>query len=191
MKNNSDTKLIVTYSAGVLLFLFMLAFIFMAMGCNTPRRADRLIDKGARISPEALAGKCAERYPSHDSVHERVVYREGQTVTKKETQYVTVNCDSVVSHNSKNVPNSSKSGNNVKVPCPPCDSVRVDTVYTDRYIQEADRATKKLLDNANEDKATLTAQKNYWKWAACIAIGWILLGWLWKLFAPKIFNWIK
>jgi hypothetical protein len=187
MRNNNDTKFIVTYAAAVVIVLCVLAYVFTCIGCNTPRRADRLLDKGARLSPEALASKCAERYPSHDSVHERIVYKEGQTVTKKETQYVTTNCDSAVQAAKAN----GGKANHVKTPCPPCVSVRVDTVYTDRYIQEADRATKKLLDKANEDKAAISAQKNYWKWAACIAIGWIILGWIWKFAMPKIINRVR
>lgn len=55
--------------------------------CNTPKRAERVFDKANRIDHPTVASKCGEMFPPVDSIHEKVVFKEGKAITIKDTIY--------------------------------------------------------------------------------------------------------
>ncbi|MBS1988719.1 hypothetical protein JST56_07070 [Candidatus Dependentiae bacterium] len=205
MNNNkgvkSPTFLATAYASMVFLLYLLMYLIFSS--CNTSKRAERLIDKGARISPITIAKECAARFPTKDSIHESVVYKQGQTITKKETEYVTINCDSMV-----NLAKSDKSVNTkyVKTPCPPCDSLRIDTLEKLLFVGkeltanlEVAKAEYKELEakynKSQEDSIGFLKEKNKWMqaalWTWAIVGIYLLVRFLWARFGGKFIDWVK
>lgn len=74
------------------IFILTLTIVAMVVGCNTEKRATRLISKGDRINETVLPKVCASRWKGTDSVHEKTVYKPGETiidtVTKADTLLV-------------------------------------------------------------------------------------------------------
>lgn len=78
-KHNRSFGKIVTVA-----MIFATAFT-MIIGCNTERRAERLIDKGDRIDGRVMPRKCAERFPSINSKDSIYIYKQGEPIVIQDT----------------------------------------------------------------------------------------------------------
>lgn len=141
-------------------FFILVSFSMMILGCLTEKKAVKQLAKINHKFGELHAKDCGKRYPPVDSIWERETFIEGETMVVVDT--VTVDCDSVLTN--------SVLTKIVKVPVK--SSVRVDTVYKDRFQQventamiEANRLTINKLEN---DAIELSHAKKIWMW---IAIG--------------------
>lgn len=162
-----------------LLIVFSFALLVIgAMSCNTEKRATRHLYKSVRIDEKPARDYCAKVYNPIVITKDSFIYKQGAVIYKKgEPVYVQVDCDSVVkSFQNGNSSNATK----VRIPCPPCDSLRVDTNYissrnTEVNNAEIDRLTGNLSE-CDKDKAALEQALKMWK---IIALGAIVLIALW------------
>jgi hypothetical protein len=164
------------------------AFALALQSCNTAKRASRLIDKANRIDNTVMPGKCALLFPNADSSIQQTVYKEGKTIYRQAPPiHTTTNCDSIFKAAQKD---KSVDPKNVQTPCPPCDSMRVDTFYINNYAYITNTAEKvTLINKLNAANQTISAKDNTIKWLKWIAIsGWalIIVVIAWKVFKPKL-----
>lgn len=129
--------------------LIAFSFILMVTGCYTEKRASKQTVKAYVTYPDLISGQCGLWFDPVVMTKDSFIYKQGEIIYKKGApQYVYVDCDSVQ--------NPSKSSKIVKIPCPPCDSVRVDTLYRSRESTEANRAK----EHAQAAEIKVLAQDN-------------------------------
>lgn len=139
--------------------------LLLFASCTTVRKAEKVLDK----KPLERAKYCATNYPIKESVVTNTVYKEGEPVlVKGETEYITVDCDSVV----KSAPSDKSKPTIVRIPVPVY--VRVDTFSTNTTKTQEDSAKLAVLQGANDkhkeeicdlrDKNDkLTADRNHYR----------------------------
>lgn len=153
---------------GFVFFLILLALMVGAASCNVEKRqskrALKYIHKSERLQPNELAKWCAKRYNPIDSIYESTTYKTGKT-TQGTTKYVAVDCDSIrLALQSLHIGDTSKKSLHVLIPCPPCDSVRVDTVYKDRFQSESNKAALDSMKAFNDKElAKKEKQLEWWR----------------------------
>lgn len=159
----------------------LMAFAAMVSGCSASKRAAKHWHKSYRLDKETNAGLCASTYNPIDSIHENVIYKQGETMVLIDTLYDTVYNDtgSVVTKVITRTFN------------------RVDTAAVTKYVQEVNNAKiveqeekhLKDLETKNEEirglatenrnlKAKLSAmevRRDSWRKLAWIAWGIIAL----------------
>lgn len=168
--------------------LLVLFILMMAMSCSSPKKASKQIVRAYVKYPDVVAGHCGLWFEPITITKDSFIYKQGATIYKQgEPVYVQVDCDSVV--NSSKKPNSS----NVRIPCPPCDSVRVDTVYRSRETTEVNKAKEQALQTENielkTELATEKQAKENWRKAAIISFVIIALILVILFFKSKIGKW--
>lgn len=171
----------------ILFLLFAMACSLGFTSCYTPKKANRQLYKVHSNYPELTAPFCGDLYPPIDAVRDSIIYKRGETIYKQgATNYVYLDCDSVVKETKKN--GSVVSGNKVKLPCPPCDSARVDTFYRHTKIEKVDRATAKQLVRAKERIAEINNTKKLLWYAVAVLAFYTLLRWVlrmvWRIKLP-------
>lgn len=143
--------------------IVIVACLFFS-GCNPAKRALKHIQKAERIEPTVPPKYCAEKYPSLDSVHERIIVKPGKVITDTVVDtYIDIIRDTVYVNKVKTV------------------TLRTtDTVLTTKYEQVVNRAREALLEAENDSlkqgNAELSTRLKTWRSVACI------LGILWGLF---------
>jgi len=117
-------------------------FLLLFASCTTVRKAEKTLDK----KPLERAKYCATNYPIKESVVTNTVYKEGEPVlVKGETEYITVNCDSII----KATPTDKPKQTIVRIPVPVY--VRVDTFSTNTTKTQEDSAKLAVLQGANDN----------------------------------------
>lgn len=139
--NNGTLYVFLAYMLGII------AVSQLLTGCYTEKDAVRQTTKAQANYPGSVAGLCALWYPIQTYTKENTVYKQGPTITKRDTSYVTVDCDSAVAAAKKNGQKADKT----KAPCPPCDSLRVDTLI--HLQQTLAESTSKLVQQKAEQAA--------------------------------------
>ena len=79
--------------------LFFLLIIITFSSCYTLQKAQKQVEKAHSKFPIVTSGFCAETFPVKVKITEKTKFIKGDTIVKKET--ITVDCDSVVSDNTK------------------------------------------------------------------------------------------
>lgn len=175
-----------------------LSFCMMLTGCYNEKIAVKQLNRVQSHYPEKVAGACAVWYPVLEFTKDSFIYLPGKPIPQTEIKYVTVDCDSAVEAAKK----TGSKASSTKAPCPPCDSLRVDTVQMIRRIQAESTAKLQEQKLHYEDLTdNLRNQVSLWQNAATEthtqlkiaviagAVGWfiVIIGILWKIFKPKIF----
>lgn len=177
-----------------LILIAVLAMIFGSTGCRTPQKAaSRLVYRGMDKDAKTVYNICSDIAPPVESVRDSFVYIQGETIYKKgEPYYVTIDCDSVVLANEIN--NSNKINqlrnnsvrvglaNKIRIPCPPCDSVRIDTVKRLREEIQVNKSKEYALRDENKELTEANIklkQTNKWLWWAVITLAvYTILRWV-------------
>lgn len=178
-----------------LILICSIMIVVGATSCNTENRAWRLMHKAERIDNTVPPKYCADKFPSVEKYREVLKYRPGIPI-KGETKYVTANCDSLINAKNKisepGYHNKKNDGNTFNIPCPPCDSLRVDTAEILREVTEINRANEKVLQNAlNEAEYNLTktqTELSYWMWGLIIIGSYTFLRWAIAYFSKGRFK---
>lgn len=180
-----------------LIILAAMAVLLGSAGCRTPQQlSSKYFYKALDKDDITVYGECSKIAPPVVMTKDSFIYKQGKTIYKKgEVRYVTVDCDSVVKSFQKGNSSTVKKYLTVQLPCPPCDSVRVDTQYVSREAVEVDRAKEYALqeqnDKLNTELIKTTDSRNDWRLAAIIGWGVIALSLLWRMFKSKFINWIR
>lgn len=132
--------------------IILLAFIAMMTGCYTEQVATKQTTKAQANYPGTVAELCSIWYPVQTYTKTKIEYKPGEPIPYKVIDTVTIDCDSAVAAAKKN----GTSAKNTKAPCPPCDSLRVDTVLHLQSILA--ESTSKLVAAQAETKAV---EKDY------------------------------
>lgn len=180
IERNPTLTIFLAYVVGLLLF----AVAVTTTGCNTEKRAWRNMQRAERIDNTVPPKYCADKFPAIEKYKEVIKYKPGVPI-KGDTKYVTANCDSL--KKARDAKESAagaqtKDNNTFRIPCPPCDSLRVDTAEILRETTEVNRAHEKVLQNKlhdTEQQLTKTeTELSYCMWAAMILGGYTLIRWL-------------
>jgi hypothetical protein len=147
----------------LIIALALLAMIFGALSCNTEKRAlkksDKHFFKSMAWDKPNTHMRCSEIAPPIIMTKDSFIYKQGKTIYKAgEPVYVEVDCDTV------------KQTKLVRIKCPPCDSVRIDTAYISVRNTEVDR-NKEIAQAAiiAKQSAKIASQKTQ------LNIGYIVL----------------
>lgn len=187
--NNNRYFAIIFYAGGIALMLAVT--LFLLTGCNTEKRAvkksDKHFFKAVAWDKANVHGRCSDIAPPIVMTKDSFIYKPGKVIYKQgEPVYVEVDCDSVTK--SRNSAHSTGKANYIKIKCPPCDSVRVDTAYVSVRNTEVDR-NKEIAQAATIKKqdakiARLEHARDVWRIIAAIATAiillWIVIKWFWK-----------
>lgn len=164
----------------------MIAISCMAMitGCYTEKKASRQTVKAFTQYPDLISGYCGLWFDPVVMTKDSFIYKPGQIIYKKgEPVYVQVDCDSVVK-------NSTSANKTAKVKCPPCDSVRVDTVYRSKESTEVNRAKEHSLEaTVKEQGETIAGQKvtiNILRWTVILLGIYTLARWILRIWNIKL-----
>jgi len=192
MTTNNDK-----YLAGLFLRI-MLPFIGVILiaaigllfltGCNAEKRAvkksDKHFFKAVAWDKANVHGRCSDIAPPIVMTKDSFIYKPGKVIYKQgEPVYVEVDCDSVV----KSFGNRSEI---VRVKCPPCDSVRVDTAYVSVRNTEVDR-NKEIALEAHIKKVEELATKRHVQLrisiiALTVLAAYTLLRWILRIWGVKL-----
>lgn len=174
IERNPTLTIFLAYVFGILLF----AVAVTTTACNSEKRAWRNVHRAERINPEVPPKYCAEKYPAIEKFKEVIKYKPGISI-KGETKYLPVNCDSL---KSASIANGGGRTKYFYLPCPQCDSLRVDTSEILRETTEVNRAHEKVLQNTLHDiEQQLTkalTERSYWMWAAIIFGSYTIIRWM-------------
>lgn len=171
-----------------LLFASLLMVVF-GSGCYTEKKAAKQTVKAFAEYPALVSGYCGTWFEPIVITKDSFIYKPGKTIFKKgEPVFVEVDCDSVTKSNLSS--HSGQKANYVKIPCPPCDSVRIDTAYVSVRNTEVNRALETQL-RIERDNALIDAQKHRngrdtWRSVAMIAMLLIVLFFVWKFIRAKV-----
>lgn len=159
----------------IMLFITALAMI---AGCYTERRATKQVLKAENHYPEVLASICGNHFPPVEGKDSIRVYIPGKVIEGK-PKYITVDCDSL---------KKSESKGKGKFPCPPCDSIKVDTIIikiTYTVVNKAKEvAQAKEIDKLHMQLTATEIRRDTWRKVALIGWGiialFIIIKWGWK-----------
>jgi len=146
----------------------------MVVGCNSEKKAARLISRAHRINPEVLPKTCGEMYPGVARTDSFVIYKQGDPVVFQDTitQYDTV--ENVV-YQTKYI---TKQVNTT------------DTVYKLKTSTIVNRAREQylsdLLDKAKQLIASLQKENEIMLWALAVLAAYTLLRWVLRIWNIKI-----
>jgi len=113
----------------------LLALLLCLTSCYTQKWASKKISKVAYEQPIVLIQECLTRFPSKDSIYEKIEYIQGATIITHDS--VTIDCDSVIKALNSKTPSTSSIGKLIKVPCPPS-THQIDTVFKEKVTTEQD-----------------------------------------------------
>lgn len=149
--------------------------IWTCSGCYSKKIAEQQTNKAQGQYPEMVAKMCGLWYPPKESKVTETKYLPGVPIPGK-TNYVTVDCDSAI--NSKAPANNNSAGNQkpkntFKVPCPPCDSLRVDS-FIHKEIKTVEN-TAKIVDLESQIESLKVYEVVMWCLSALLLIVFIIL----------------
>lgn len=142
----------------------ILFFAILFIGCNTEKRAakksDKYFFKSVSWDKTNVHKRCSDIAPPIVMTKDSFIYKQGEVIYKKgEPVYVEVDCDSVINYyknNSVSAKNAQSGATGkeslvVRIKCPPCDSLRIDSFYHAKYNTEVDRNKEYALQADNQD----------------------------------------
>lgn len=155
--------------------------------CNAEKRAvkksDKHFFKAVAWDKANVHGRCSDIAPPIVMTKDSFIYKPGKVIYKQgEPVKVFVDCDTVKVN--------SKGEKKAAIPCPPCDSVRVDTAYVSVRNTEVDRnkeiAQAATISNQDKKIASLQTSLSYFIWATCILGAYTLLRWILRIWGVKV-----
>lgn len=148
----------------------------MLFSCNNEKIAAKQFDRANRKSHVTVLGKCAEIASPIDSIHERIVFRQGKPVLIKDTIYAQ---DTLVINDTVFITKWRTT-----------EKLKTDTLYTTKYTQLVNNAKvqEQAIIISNNDKKIASQKKalSITMWAliilSCYTLGrWVLRIWNIKL----------
>lgn len=170
--------------ATAILIATILAYLVLTAGCYTEKKANRQVVKAYAEYPDLVNHYCGQWNDPIVMTRDSFIYKPGRILhIPGKTQYVEVDCDSVV----RNAKKTAK----VQIPCT-TDTIRItDTVYRSRESTEVNRAKERALEaevrELTIDKAKLQKAFSIAMWCV-VLLGIYTLGrWvlrIWKIKLP-------
>lgn len=161
--------------------------------CNAEKRAvkksDKHFFKAVAWDKANVHGRCSDIAPPIVMTKDSFIYKPGKVIYKQgEPVYVEVDCDSVTK--SRNSAHSTGKANYIKIKCPPCDSVRVDTAYVSVRNTEVDRNKEIALEAHIKKVEELATKRHVQLRIAIIALtalaAYTLLRWILRIWGVKL-----
>lgn len=154
----SDKGFLQLLLATVIVSILIVVALISLGSCTTTRKAIKHFD----AHPAIAADYCMVRYPCKDSVSDRIVYKEGETVTVRDT---VTNTETLVSNDTVFT---------TKTVYRQKETVKHDTVESTRIIYQTDKAAQYALQ-ARYDSCSKSAGNYTTKYKT--AAKWSLIGW--------------
>lgn len=194
--NNNRYFAIIFPSA--LLAVALVLILFMFSGCNAEKRAVKKSDKhfftAVAWDKANVHGRCSDIAPPIVMTKDSFIYKPGKVIYKQgEPVYVEVDCDSVVKSLSSNLSPVKP----VRIKCPPCDSLRVDSMYRSSHNVAVDNNKVKALEATIKDRdetiskkdeeiARLKERNRIQLYAIIILAAYTLLRWILRIWGVKL-----
>lgn len=178
---------------GIAIFAILMVLCFAFSSCTSEKKSGRQVVKIQSRYPWVIASACGSYYPTKDSVSINTIYKPGQTVEKKVHDTLRIDCEQAVKDAAKN----GTKANDIKLPCPPCDSLRVDTLEHYKSVTQQSTALlkeqqhkydlqTKELNAANEKIAGQETTIKWWMWIAIAFGGYSIVRWVVRVWAIKL-----
>lgn len=164
--------------------IYILMLLVLSTGCYNAKKATRQMVRAYSEYPEVVNGLCGQWNEPIVMTKDSFIYKPGRIVRiPGKTQYVEVDCDSVV----RNAKKTAK----VQIPCPTADTFRItDTIYRSRESTEVNKAKERALEaEVSALKISLAKEKKAFSiamWALIILSAYTLARWILSKWGIKL-----